>query len=265
MSVENSANNISQLNPNWPPAEDFISEGDDHLRIIKKTLKQTFSKITDLCNISHKQLNTLAAAVVDDGKTDAVRFFGDKAAINTSGEIYSQRNFNTGSRPAQNHVVNFRSIVDMLYPVGSLYITTNNVNPATQFGFGTWVAYAQGRALTGVGEVDGRNVTGGSWGGGWNRALNTHHLPPHAHGFRGTTSSAGNHVHAQDPNTAIGPRNSGNTDVWSGSPSSGLGGTTQAAGDHTHAFSGTTDSAGSGGAFSVDQPYIGVFVWRRTA
>jgi len=31
------------------------------------------------------------------------------------------------------------------YPIGSIYMSTVSTNPATLFGFGTWVAYGQGR------------------------------------------------------------------------------------------------------------------------
>lgn len=38
--------------------------------------------------------------------------------------------------------------VRAMYPVGSLYInTSNSTNPATLFGFGTWVLFAAGRTL----------------------------------------------------------------------------------------------------------------------
>lgn len=41
------------------------------------------------------------------------------------------------------------SIIDALYPVGSIYISVNNVNPSTLFG-GTWEAFGAGRTPVGV-------------------------------------------------------------------------------------------------------------------
>ena len=38
---------------------------------------------------------------------------------------------------------------DMIYPVGSIYFSVNNVNPGTLFG-GTWESIAKGRTLVGV-------------------------------------------------------------------------------------------------------------------
>lgn len=37
-----------------------------------------------------------------------------------------------------------------LYPIGSIYSSTVSTNPATLFGFGTWVAYGAGRVLIGA-------------------------------------------------------------------------------------------------------------------
>lgn len=45
MSVE-SATNISQLDPTLPTASDAKSEGDDHIRLIKYTLKLTLPNVT---------------------------------------------------------------------------------------------------------------------------------------------------------------------------------------------------------------------------
>lgn len=47
--------------------------------------------------------------------------------------------------------VNKSEIVNMIYPVGSLYMSTSAVNPSTLFG-GTWEAFGQGRTL--IGKTD---------------------------------------------------------------------------------------------------------------
>ena len=43
-----------------------------------------------------------------------------------------------------------RKLVDLVYPVGSLYFSTNSTNPSTLFG-GTWQPYGQGRTIIGAG------------------------------------------------------------------------------------------------------------------
>lgn len=44
---------------------------------------------------------------------------------------------------------------DNIYPVGSIYITTNSTNPGTLFPGTTWERYGNGRVIAGVDENDG--------------------------------------------------------------------------------------------------------------
>lgn len=59
MTVEN-ATLISQLNTAWPLAADLISEGDDHLRLIKLCLRTNFPNIAGIVTPSHLELNYVA-------------------------------------------------------------------------------------------------------------------------------------------------------------------------------------------------------------
>lgn len=45
-------------------------------------------------------------------------------------------------------------MVDLFYPVGSIYITTNETNPGITLGKGTWETYAAGRFLVGADAND---------------------------------------------------------------------------------------------------------------
>ena len=64
-----------------------------------------------------------------------------------------------------NILVNDKKLIDLIYPVGSIYISVNNVSPQTFLG-GTWVAFASGRTLVGVDttqtEFNAVNKTGGA-------------------------------------------------------------------------------------------------------
>ena len=44
-----------------------------------------------------------------------------------------------------------QGFIDLIYPVGSIYLSVNSANPSTIFG-GTWEPFGGGRVLTGVDE-----------------------------------------------------------------------------------------------------------------
>lgn len=208
-----------------------------------------------------------------------------------------------------------KDIVDLIYPVGSIYISMNSTNPSTLFG-GTWEAFGQGRVLIGAGTGDDGNTSlsfpAGFTGGEYKHYLIKSEMPDHNHSFSGTTA-ANNRTHthsyikvtsvkghaltiAEMPshshnfagnNSAIG-EGSGYTPTsvaingsayqklpntastgGGGSHSHGLNTSSTNSGsesqNHTHKFSGTTGSAGSGSSHNNIQPYIGVYMWKRTA
>lgn len=68
MSVE-TAQFIHQLNPSYPSGSDRLKEGDDHLRLIKATLKATFPGLTGPldASVTHTFLNALKASIVPFG------------------------------------------------------------------------------------------------------------------------------------------------------------------------------------------------------
>ena len=172
------------------------------------------------------------------------------------------------------------------YPVGSIYMSTNSANPGTLFG-GTWEAFGQGRVLIGAGEgTDANSVkktfTGGATGGEYEHTLTTAEMPAHnhtastnstgSHTHTGTAASAGAHTHTVSCTANDTYDTNGNPFVRKGSTknvhtsSSGAhthGVTISSAGSHSHTV--TVNSTGSGNAHSIMQPYIGVYMWRRTA
>lgn len=48
-----------QLNTAWPQAVDMVSEGDDHIRVVKTVLKTTFSNVAGAINATDVQINYL--------------------------------------------------------------------------------------------------------------------------------------------------------------------------------------------------------------
>jgi microcystin-dependent protein len=127
-------------------------------------------------------------------------------------------------------------------------------------GFGTWVAFGAGRVPVGFDSGNPLFDTAEETGGSANATVVSHD-----HTYSATTGNqSANHTHSPT---------SGNFLVTGTSPyalslgsevavASSTG--TQSA-DHTHNVSGTTASTGSSGTNANYQPYITVYMWKRTA
>lgn len=152
-----------------------------------------------------------------------------------------------------------QSAVQLVYPVGSIYISTVATNPATLFGFGTWVAFGAGRVLIGVSGT--APYTAGNTGGSANAVVV-------AHTHTGTTGGqSATHQHDSSwGETGTGPfgnvagsnQGSSATDNDNNSWLTGPNIT-----DHTHSF--TTDSTGVSATNANLPPYVVVYMWNRTA
>lgn len=93
------------------------------------------------------------------------------------------------------------SILDTIYPIGSVYLTINNNNPSTFLG-GTWEQFGQGRTLIGQGTGnDGSNTIEfkeDTYGGEYKHKLDTNELPSHNHSINISGTTGGNsrgHTH----------------------------------------------------------------------
>lgn len=183
------------------------------------------------------------------------------------------------------------TVIDTLYPVGALYISTLTTNPATLLGRGTWTAFGAGRVLVGRDSGDTDFDTAEETGGAKtnsisahsgatvaDHAAHTHAGPSHTHDY----TQVPNHVHPmQRFPTATGGSTGFTVDTsMSGTeaaanntanPTGGVAtGTTVAGGTgNTGNPSATlTHSVGQANAHSdlnVVQPYIVVYMWKRTA
>lgn len=139
---------------------------------------------------------------------------------------------------------------DLIYPIGSIYITTSTISPETLFG-GTWERYSQGRFLLGAGT--GTDWTGtsqtynavGDMGGEYNHTLSIQELPDHDH----------------------------RQIIWDASPFGLLGvqggqsypRTLSVDGGTQQNYNPRTGGTGGGQAHNNVPPYIVVYMWRRTA
>ena len=82
-------------------------------------------------------------------------------SLSTGGEVSSSSNIKASGTLYQKG----KTLLDTFYPVGSIFITTVNTNPSSYMG-GTWQRFGNGQTLVGVNESDGDfnsvQKTGGS-------------------------------------------------------------------------------------------------------
>ena len=67
--------------------------------------------------------------------------------------LLSKIGFSDLNTKSQNLCDAINELVDMIYPVGSIYMSVNDINPSTLFG-GTWEAWGNGRVPVGVDAND---------------------------------------------------------------------------------------------------------------
>ncbi len=146
-----------------------------------------------------------------------------------------------------------------LYPVGSIYINaTNATNPGTLLGFGTWVSFGAGRVPVGFDSGNPLFNTAEETGGSADAIVVSHSHP-------GTTDPAGTHSHNLNGIGTTFVGGGGGIGFDFGSYLSGPNPTPSmdAQGNHSHSF--TTNATGTSGSNANYQPYITVYMWKRTA
>jgi hypothetical protein len=136
------------------------------------------------------------------------------------------------------------------YPVGSIYMNAAvATNPSTLLGFGTWVAFGAGKVPVGIDTGDTDFDTIGETGGTKDAIIPTHtHL---------ATSVDSGHSHGYIGSNFIDPGQTGG-----GSAQAPLSRTTDSA---TANITTTISSTGESATGKNLQPYIVVYMWKRTA
>lgn len=147
-------------------------------------------------------------------------------------------------------VLDSENFLNKLYPVGAIYLTWNNNNPGNFLG-GTWVRMAEGRGLFGVGRSTGRNGFAGNVNeheefGDWKHTISVDEMPSHNHGVYIQNTVGNPQVDAPQWTIAF-PNN------WKQYSSA------------TRLLASSTTNKGGNQTFYIMPPYIGIYVWRRTA
>ena len=144
-----------------------------------------------------------------------------------------------------NNVSYVQTVLDAVYPVGSIYTNaTNSTNPGTLLGFGTWVAFGAGRVPVGIDSGQTEFDTAEETGGAKTHTLSEAEIPSHYH-LSGYGRDAAPRYGTTTGLSSVRIDNDGNA--------------------FNSTSSAHTSSAGSGNAHNNLQPYIVVYMWKRTA
>jgi len=201
------------------------------------------------------EYNAIASAVTSKSDLNSPTFTGTPSAPTAS----------TGTSSTQIATTAFvQSALVGAYPVGSIYMNAAvSTNPATLLGFGTWVEFGEGRVLVGKGVGGGGTYVAGSTGGNKDAIIPTHN---HSAGTL-ATDSQGAHQHTSV--SGRGASTAGSSQGFFAGLQGGFTGsfnaTTNSAGAHVHGLSGSTANAGESATNKNLQPYIVVYMWKRTA
>lgn len=167
-------------------------------------------------------------------------------------------------------VVKVSQLLDLFYPVGSIYTSTKNTNPAATLG-GTWTQIKD-RFLLCAGDSYSAGATGGSATHTHTSAAHTHEIPSHKHSL----SNKGWGYLSMGSNGIIKMIYSYNSGSWTGNwqitgssskESAASGGDGMVLGGYTDDTSITANSTtpGNTGSSSNLPPYKVVYAWERTA
>jgi len=166
----------------------------------------------------------------------------DEKIIQIRNEIELMRNefksiFNSSTIPREVEMA-FRERLGVddteAFPVGSIFVSVVSTNPSTLLGYGTWTAFATGRTIVGIDAGQTEFDTVEETGGEKTHTLVTSEMPAHVHSMGSAYSGAG----SSNGNALGGLVTNVNTN---------------------------TQSTGGDGAHNNLQPYIVVYMWKRTA
>jgi len=200
-----------------------------------------------------------ALSIAEEVRDDLAAGSGTRVFVGES--LQSSITFDSDPVEKINNAISRNELLDLIYPVGSIYLTVSTANPGTLFG-GTWVRWGKGRAIVGEDSSDSDFTpvehTYGS------KSFQKHN---HCVSINETTGLTGT-LTFKTYSSATSCEGDIFVQTWSDSgvtPS----GTSKDKNvtisvDANHKHTGTIDEHGAGTCGNL-QPYIVCYTWKRTA
>jgi hypothetical protein len=216
--------------------KDALPSGDP-LKIVKGTEIDT-------------EFNNIATAVATKADLLSPTFTGTPAAPTASAGTNNTQLATTAYADAA-----VAAVKAALFPVGAIYTAVVSTNPGTLLGFGTWTAFGAGRVMVGFDSGNALFDTAEETGGSADAITVSHtHTatvtdPGHFHTttLENTTGGGGTPGAKWSALTSPTQTSSANTDT------------------KTTGISVANSTTGSSGTNANYQPYITVYMWKRTA
>ena len=267
---DNGTARLNQLVVTNPTGTDNKNQGDDHIRNIKKVIKDQFSGIS-----GDNSSGAVTANAAELNKLDGC----------------------TATTSNLNALAGIDNIFNVVYPVGCIYESTSSTHPDTLFAGTSWTVFGEGKMLVGLDSNDDDFNSTSDSGGSKTVALTIANMPQHDHSFTGSSGNGGSHNHTVSGTTSphgghdhdytvrtgrsysssTGNANNGvvqgsngvqldsstQSTASAGSHDHTWSGTTSNHGGHSHSVSGTIGDKGSGTAHDNMPPYTVVYRWKR--
>lgn len=235
-----SATYINDLVNSNPTGLDEVNKGDDHLRLIKSVLQNSFTNIGAAVNANATELNNLVGLTADASELNIL----DGGVITVVELNYLQG----ATSNIQAQIDNVATTLGLLFPIGHILHSSNSANPSTYGYPGTWARIAEGRMLIGEGTGAGLTTRVAGTTGGQEDAI----IPQHSHNINQTP-----HKHTM--------RGMGNDDDGGPRVAGSQNNSSSANAMFTANANITIDSEGEAVGNKNMAPYLVVYIWERTA
>ena len=222
---------------------------------------------TSLLHLSGGDLNKLPA------KRDVYDGVGNITGLALSGTKVISNNVELPEQHVDSDPSTVTSLVDMFFPVGSIQMTIDNINPGTRIPGTVWELASEGRFIVGAGgrnpsngyaEYTAENNIGGSDGQDSHVSLNEDQMPAHTHVPNSFNSQFGNVLSWTSAEAIPGGGDGGAIDKQIP-----VGQTTQFL-EPIYGFPSIQPIAqklstvGKNQAFSISPMSFGAYIWKRT-